>query len=45
MTHVFKGIGEQRPAQWLDNPPQLSEEGAVSRHRLDSLNTSNELLK
>ena len=42
-SHVLnQGMNrEQRPAQRLDNPLA----GTVSRHRLDSLNTSNDLLK
>ena len=40
-----RSMREQRPAQRLDNSPQTYKEAAVSRHRLDSLNTSNDLLK
>ena len=35
----------QRSARRLDNPPLSQGADAVSRHRLDSLNTSNDLLK
>ena len=39
--HEERGKREQRPALGQEN----LHVGAVSRHRLDSLNTSNDLLK